>query len=217
MQSRAPACNADRSFRFDLIPDLHFASFVILEATDDFEPTLVFEATFDGPKSDFISDLLRVAGDGMHKLYRHCADYPASGLTTPELAKEYFISHDAGADIYFSGNPGRTVAEIKNENGIRSTIVNYFSGLQASGAFAPRLDGLFLRLRSFLAEQVRQSLGGTTGARAMGGAVPARDRCGGRDCGFGRCVLDRRCLGLSIHGTRLRSAIRSRSRPSSRR
>ena len=41
----------------------------------------------------------------------------------------------------------------------------------------------------------------------MGGAVPARDRCGGRDCGFGRCVLDRRCLGLSIHGTRLRSAI----------
>ncbi len=144
-------CRPD--FRFDLIPNLHFASFVILEATDDFEPSLVFEATFDGPKSDFISDLLRVVGDGMHKLYQHCVGYPSSGLTTPELAKEYFIDHDAGADIYFSGNPGRTVAEIKDEGGIRSTIVSYFSGLQGSGAFAPRLDGLFLRLRGFVAEK----------------------------------------------------------------
>jgi hypothetical protein len=144
-------CRPD--FRFDLLPNLHFASFVILEATDEFGPSLVFEATFDGPKSEFVSDLLRVAGDGMHKLYRHCVGYPPSGLATPELAKEYFIGHDAGADIYFSGNPGRTVAEIKDESGIHSTIVSYFSRLQGSGAFAPRLDGLFLRLRRFVAEK----------------------------------------------------------------
>jgi len=38
-------------FRFDLIPNLHFASFVILDAAADFGPNLVFEATFDGLKS----------------------------------------------------------------------------------------------------------------------------------------------------------------------
>ena len=52
-------------FGFDRIPSLHFASFVILDETADFGPSLVFEATFDGPKADFVSDLLQVAGNGM--------------------------------------------------------------------------------------------------------------------------------------------------------
>ena len=99
-------------FGFDRIPSLHFASFVILDETADFGPSLVFEATFDGPKADFVSDLLQVAGNGMHELYRHCTGYPAASLTTPELAKEYLIDHDAGTAIYFSGSPGRTVGEI---------------------------------------------------------------------------------------------------------
>jgi hypothetical protein len=140
------------NFQFDLIPNLHFSSFVILEAADDFKPNLVFEATFDGSKADFLSDLLRVAGNGMDQVYGCCAGYPASGLTTPELIKEYLIGHDAGAHIYFSGNPGRIVAEIKGESGIRSTIVSYFSQLQDSGIFAPRLDGIFSGLRGFVAE-----------------------------------------------------------------
>jgi hypothetical protein len=143
-------CRPD--FQFDLIPTLHFASFVILE-TDDFGPSLVFEATFDGSKEDFVSDLLRVAGKGLHELYQHCKGYPACGLTTPELAKEYLIDHDKGAHIYFSGNPGRTVAEIRGESGVHSKIVSYFSGQQRSGAFAPRLDGLFVQLRGFIAER----------------------------------------------------------------
>jgi hypothetical protein len=143
-------CTPD--FQFDLIPTLHFASFVILEPTDDFGPSLVFEATFDGSKEDFVSDLLREAGKGLHGLYQHCTGYPACGLTTPELVKEYLIDHDEGAHIYFSGNAGRTVAEIKGENGINSKVVSYFAGRQP-GAFAPRLDGLFVQLRGFIAEK----------------------------------------------------------------
>jgi hypothetical protein len=142
-------CRPD--FQFDLVPTLHFASFVILETTDDFGPSLVFEATFDGSKEDFVSDLLRVAGKGMHELYQHCKGYPGCGLTTPELVKEYLIDHDHGAHIYFSGNPGRTVAEIRDESGTYSKIVSYFSGQQPGGAFAPRLDGLFVQLRGLIA------------------------------------------------------------------
>ncbi len=147
-------------FRFDLIPNLHFASFVILDAAADFGPHLVFEATFDGSKADFLSDLLRVAGNGMHELYQHCVGYPDTGLTTPELAKEYFIGHDAGAHIYFSGSPGRTVAQIKGESRIHSRIVSYFSRLQASDAFPPRLNGLFGALRGFIAERASRRWAG---------------------------------------------------------
>ncbi|MDP1867048.1 MAG: hypothetical protein Q8L13_11995 [Bradyrhizobium sp.] len=141
-------CRPD--FRFNRIPGLHFASYIILDGTHDFEPSLVFEATFDGSKADFISDLLRAAGDGIHGLYQHCVGYPASGRIAPELAKEYLIDHDAGAQIYFSGNPGRTVAEIKDESGLHSKIVNYFAGQQPRGAFAPRLDGLLAQLLGFI-------------------------------------------------------------------
>jgi len=147
-------------FRFDLIPNLHFASFVILDAAGDFGPSLVFEATFDGSKADFFSDLLRVAGNGMHELYQHCVGYPDTGLTTPELAKEYFIGHDAGAHIYFSGSPGRTVAQIKGENRIHSRIVSYFSRLQAGDASPPRLNGLFGALRGFIAERASRRWAG---------------------------------------------------------
>ncbi|MHC2283076.1 MFS family permease [Bradyrhizobium diazoefficiens] len=144
-------CRPD--FRFDLIPSLHFASFIILEATDDFGPRLVFEATFDGSRTDFVSDLLRVAGAGMHELYRHCTGWPACGLATPKLLMEYLIDHDRGAHIYFSGSPGRSVAEIRNEGGLHSKIVSYFSQRQPGAAFAPRLDGLFVQLRGFIAGQ----------------------------------------------------------------
>lgn len=140
-------------FRFDFIPNLHFASFVILDAAADFGPNLVFEATFDGSKADFLSDLLRVAGNGMHDLYQHCIGYPDTGLTTPELAKEYFIGHDAGAHVYFSGSPGRTVAQIRDESRIHSKIVSYFSLLQTGDAFPPRLNGLFGALQGFIAER----------------------------------------------------------------
>jgi hypothetical protein len=140
-------------FGFDRIPSLHFASFVILDAAADFEPSLVFEATFDGPKADFVSDLLQVAGNGMYELYQHCVGYPAAALITPELAKEYLIDHDAGRDIYFSGSPGRTVGEIKGESRIHSRIVNYFSRLQVGDNFAPRLNGLFSGAQAFIARR----------------------------------------------------------------
>ncbi len=141
-------CTPD--FPFDRIPTLHFASCVILERTDDFDPSLVFEATFDGSKEDFISDLLREAGDGIHQLYQHCVGYPASGRISPELAKEYLINHDEGAHIYFTGSPGRTAAEIRGENGLHSETVRDFAGRQPRGGFAPRMDGLFAQLRGFI-------------------------------------------------------------------
>ena len=151
-------CNPQ--FRFDFIPSLHFASFVILDAAADFGPSLVFEATFDGSKADFLSDLLRVAGNGLHELYQNCVGYPHTGLTTPELAKEYFIGHDVGAHIYFSGSPGRTVAQIKGENRIHSRIVSYFSRLQAGDTFAPRLNGIFAALRGFIADRASRRWAG---------------------------------------------------------
>jgi hypothetical protein len=138
-------CNP--TFRFDLIPSLHFASFLVLDAERDFGPNLVFEATFDGSREDFLSDFLRVAANGIDDLYQHCVGYPRAGLQTPQLVKEYFLDHDAGAHIFFSGSPGRTAAQIKDEHRIHATIVRYFSELRA---LPPRMNALFDALRGFV-------------------------------------------------------------------
>ncbi len=54
--SRTTGCNANRCFRSIQIKTLHFCSFVILDAEPDggFGPSLVFEATFDGGRAEFL-------------------------------------------------------------------------------------------------------------------------------------------------------------------
>jgi hypothetical protein len=124
-------------FRFDQITRLHFCSFLILEATDRVGPSLVFEATFDGPKAEFLDDLLRIAPTGFDQIYRCCIGYPASGATTPSLVKEYLNRHDVGANTFFSGNPGRSVPQIKGEHAVRDGIVSFFSTQFWNGAVMP--------------------------------------------------------------------------------
>ena len=135
-------------FQFDLIPTLHFCSFSVLDKEDEFGAYLVFEATFDDSREGFLSDLLRIAPDGMHELYSHCAGYPVSGLAIPQIASEYLSRHDAGAHTFFCGSPGRTVAQIKDEHRLRTAIVEHLS--RVAGAIPPRLNGLFEDVRGFI-------------------------------------------------------------------
>jgi len=131
-------------FPFDQVATLHFCSFVILEAEAGFGARLVFEATFDGPRADFLRDLLRVAPTGLHAAFRHCVGYPAAGMTAPDLVQEYLERHDVGADTYFCGYPGRSAAQVKDENAIHSGVVAF---LGARYRAAQRLPG---RIAGFL-------------------------------------------------------------------
>lgn len=131
-------------FRFDRIASLHFCSFVVLEADNEFSPSLVFEATFDGPAEDFIGELLDVASEGMHEVYRHCTDYPSSGLAAPQLIKEYLMRNDVGANTFFCGSPGRSVAQVKGESLVRNNIVSFLSSKLSSGAANPARSSGFL-------------------------------------------------------------------------
>ncbi|MBR1219349.1 hypothetical protein JQ557_15205 [Bradyrhizobium sp. U87765 SZCCT0131] len=114
-------------FAFDAVATLHFCSFVILEAEAGFGPRLVFEATFDGPRADVLRALLRAAPQGFHEAFRHCVGYPAAGMATPDLVQEYLVRHDVGADTYFCGYPGRSAAQVKDENAIHSGVVTFLS------------------------------------------------------------------------------------------
>ncbi len=133
-------------FPFDQIKTLHFCSFVILDAEPDggFGPSLVLEATFDGGRAEFLQDLLRVAPDGLHELYRHCIGYPAAGMTAPGLVQEYFECHDVGVSTFFSGYPGRSVSQVQGEDAIHTGIVSYLGDRWRAAQNMPgRLVGFF--------------------------------------------------------------------------
>ncbi|WP_425993112.1 hypothetical protein [Afipia sp. DC4300-2b1] len=131
-------------FRFDKIAGLHFCSFVILDEEGEFAPSLVFEATFDGSREDFLDELLEIAPEGMHEVYRHCTDYPFSGPAAPQLIEEYLANHDVGANTFFSGNPGRTVGQILGENLLRRDILTFLSKRCQPGNAIPARPAGFL-------------------------------------------------------------------------
>src|SRR5439155_21408865 len=66
----------------------------------------------------------------------------------PRIAREYLLRHDAGANTFFCGSPGRTVAQITDEHRLRAAIVEHLSRM--AGAIPPRLNGLFEDLCSFI-------------------------------------------------------------------
>lgn len=129
-------------FPFDKIKCLHFCSFSVLDEDGEFGPSLILEATFDGPRADVLRELWRVAPAGMHAVYAHCVGYPATGLAVPELIEEYLVRHDVGADTFFSGCPGRCVAQIQGESRVRSEIVAFLSSRQAADAPPTKLAAL---------------------------------------------------------------------------
>lgn len=131
-------------FRFDRIASLHFCSFIVIEADGEFAPSLVFEATFDGPTEDFLGELLDVAPEGMHEVYRHCTDYAPSTVATPQLMKEYFTRHDVGANTFFCGSPGRSVAQVKGESLVRRNIVSFLASNWSSDEAVPARSAGFL-------------------------------------------------------------------------
>jgi hypothetical protein len=121
------ACHED--FRFDQVKSLHFCSFLILDedSEEGLSPYLVFEATFDGSREDFIDEMLRVAPTGMHAVYQHCVGYPQSGMVVPPFVKEYLIFHDVGAHTFFSGSRGRSASQINRESELRRNLVDFLA------------------------------------------------------------------------------------------
>jgi hypothetical protein len=151
---KAEILRCKASFPFDQLQGLHFCSFLILEGDAEFDPCLVFEATFDGPRDDFLHALLLVALKPVDEIYRHCEGYPVSGTDVPELIKAYLADHDVGAHTFFRGSPGRTVAQIKGEAQLHDQLVEYVCDRwQKKGALPAEFAGLQRELQQHVVRE----------------------------------------------------------------
>ena len=112
---------------------LHFARFVILddatvddlpvigEPRPDYPVTLAFLGDVDGPSSEaFLADLVRRAGGGLRRIFRHCRDFDEGADLLAWMRRR---RQEASA-LYVNW-VGRTVRQIREESALRDALVSY--------------------------------------------------------------------------------------------
>ncbi|WP_426668944.1 hypothetical protein ACPPVU_22300 [Mucilaginibacter sp. McL0603] len=112
----------NRYLPFSKISLVHFASFVIVDQTGS-PSLLVFENNFDGDLSDYLDQLLSVAGVGVDQLYQCCIGYQAAEL------KSFLTSHVIPPNAYHIGNVGRAAKDVANNRELRKKLQDYLDQL----------------------------------------------------------------------------------------
>lgn len=134
---------ADRSnplVPFARFENLHFSRFVILDDQTlndikiyklprvEYPIYLAFLADFDGDKQQFVRDLVRIAGDGLRRIFSFCDGFGAGS----DLA-QWMRDHDLPIATSYNNWPGRTVRQIREEADLRHAVGGHLR--QLPGAF----------------------------------------------------------------------------------
>lgn len=121
---------------FARFENLHFSRFVILDdqTLDDitlyglppveYPLYLAFLADFDGDKQQFLSDLVRIAGDGLGRIFSFC-----EGFTAGSDLAQWMRDHDLPIATSYINWPGRTVRQIREEAHLRIAIAAHLRSL----------------------------------------------------------------------------------------
>jgi len=132
---------------FAALKSLHFASFVIHD-DEDYGSKLIFENNFDGLIDDYLEELSRHAGTGLHEIYSCCSDYPASAYEKRTLV-EYLGSKVVRPKAFHIGNVGRSAERIGRENILRLKIEEFLDKINPSDKSDTALGSLRSRIQTF--------------------------------------------------------------------
>jgi hypothetical protein len=114
---------------FAALKSLHFAGFVIFDDVD-YGSKLVFENNFDGSLDDYLNELSRHAGHGLHEIYGCCSDYPAGKYRQQNLVT-YLHRKVVFPNAFHVGNVGRSAERIRQESLLRRKIEEHLDEITA--------------------------------------------------------------------------------------
>ncbi|MGW4599423.1 hypothetical protein ACWEOA_29660 [Streptomyces sp. NPDC004457] len=120
---------AGELFPFAEIPGVHFARVVLVPggpggATADMPPSVVYMSEVDGPAEAHLADLARTAGDGLDRVFGHCAGYPADG--SPNAARtDWLRAHAVPCAAFYVNTVGRGRQQIEQEALLREVIEEF--------------------------------------------------------------------------------------------
>jgi hypothetical protein len=116
-------------FNFLDITSIHFARFVIIEATNGYHPYLAFETNYDGELNVHLNEIIRqTKSGGFDKVFGACKNFPSKAIIN-DADRLAFLKAEAHYHPYFyRGTWGRTVAHIRHEEKTRKDIQKYLDG-----------------------------------------------------------------------------------------
>jgi hypothetical protein len=145
--------------RFDR---LHVARFFIVEANtwrdieaygrpaEPYPPHLAFLGDIDGDRESFLAELQQIAGDGLRRIFEHCADFRPDA----ELAA-WMHERNVEESANYVNTRGRTVRQVRQEAALRHALREHLPIIvQKHGAGdGPRLHS---ELQAFVREEQRE-------------------------------------------------------------
>jgi hypothetical protein len=111
---------------FENIGSIHFARWILLEPTEldgeKINARLAFSSNYDDEHEEHIAALASVAGSFMDRIYQYCEGYPSLSGITPAQRRDYLVKWKVKNAAFYTGAPGRTLAQIKNESSLRDFL-----------------------------------------------------------------------------------------------
>lgn len=120
---------------FAALPRTHFARFVVLDATEDFDgrpigPQLLYMADVDEPSGAesesalgrCLEELVAVGGTGLDRIFGATVGYPPPSRATPRRRLAFLREHSVDAAVAYVNTVGRSVGQIRREEQLRRAI-----------------------------------------------------------------------------------------------
>lgn len=128
------------SVPFHLIETIHFCRWVVLPAIvfrgEQLPARLLFCSHHDGTREEQLADLSTKMGDVLDRVYEFCQGYPGTGERTTVSRASFLEKHVVRNDAIFIGTPYRTVAQIRQEDRLRSALQERSDLLREAGLSA---------------------------------------------------------------------------------
>jgi hypothetical protein len=116
-----------------VLEGVHFARFVLVDEAADLrgEPLpawLVYMSDLDVSREQHLDDLVDSAGEGLDKLFGHCAGYPDSAERPREQRLAYLRRHRIEEQAFYVNTIGRTMGQIRAEAELRDRLEEFLDG-----------------------------------------------------------------------------------------
>ena len=126
---------SNRVLPFDKLNTIHFARWVILEATTDLHgepiaPQLLLALDVDGDCDAFLEVFVGACKEDLCPIYECCLDFPANSWHNHSVFVKYLQCHHVKTAAGFSGHPRRSLIRIYEEDSLRNSLQSFLDGAQ---------------------------------------------------------------------------------------
>ena len=124
LRSMGDGVSNERVIGFGRLAGVHFARLVLVPPAEAGGVTsLIYMSDVDGTQAAHLEDLAG-QGDGVDRVFGHCAGYPDAPTTAAGRAA-FLEARAVRADTSYVNRPGRTVAQVRQEALLRDEIEAY--------------------------------------------------------------------------------------------